>query len=133
MVKLKKTYYIIFSIALVLLIGIIILVVCLTIPQNASENVTGDTKFVYELDLRMNGATASIDAEDNCDMSLDGSVTYSLWKTDHYEYFSNETSDSTYLEESCDVPYIVYKSRCHYRVDSSSGGTDVTTWAEEYD
>lgn len=36
----------------------------------------GDTKFVYELDLRMNGATASIDAEDNCDMSLDGSVTY---------------------------------------------------------
>lgn len=40
----------------------------------------GDTKFVYELDLRMNGATASIDAEDNCDMSLDGSVTYSLWK-----------------------------------------------------
>lgn len=34
----------------------------------------GDTKFVYELDLRMNGATASIDAEDNCDMSLDGSV-----------------------------------------------------------
>ena len=93
----------------------------------------GDTKFVYDLDLRMNGATASIDAEDNCDMSLDGSVTYSLWKTDHYEYFSNETSDSTYLEESCDVPYIVYKSRCHYRVDSSSGGTDVTTWAEEYD
>ena len=42
MVKLKKTYYIIFSIALVLLIGIIILVVCLTIPQNASENVTSE-------------------------------------------------------------------------------------------
>ena len=42
MVKLKKSYYIIFSIALVLLIGIIILVVFLTIPQNASENVTSE-------------------------------------------------------------------------------------------
>ena len=42
MVKVKKSYYIILSIALVLLIGIVLLVIFLTIPQNASKNITSE-------------------------------------------------------------------------------------------
>ena len=56
MVKLKKTYYIIFSIALVLLIGIIILVVCLTIPQNASENVTSEQTHLPQIPIQVKKA-----------------------------------------------------------------------------
>ena len=42
MVKVKKSYYMILSIALVLLIGIVLLVIFLTIPQNASKNITSE-------------------------------------------------------------------------------------------
>ena len=42
MVSLKKVYYIILSISVVLLIGIITLILLITIPHNTPENVTGE-------------------------------------------------------------------------------------------
>ena len=75
MVKLKKTYYIIFSIALVLLIGIIILVVCLTIPKNASENVTSEqTHFTSNPNSSQESTSSHVNSDDITTMTSQSDI-----------------------------------------------------------
>ena len=98
MVKLKKTYYIIFSIALVLLIGIIILVVCLTIPQNATSE---QTHFTSNPNSSQESTSSHVNSDDITTMTSQSDIYTIKEYNGHIGVFLN---DETQPYKEVNVP-----------------------------
>lgn len=91
MVKLKKSYYIILSITSILLIGIVVLVIFLTIPQNASENVASEqTHFTSNHNSSQENTSSHTDNDDITTMASQSDIYTIKAYNGHIGIFLND-------------------------------------------
>lgn len=91
MVKLKKSYYIILSITSILLIGIVVLVIFLTIPQNASENVASEqTHFTSNHNSSQENTSSHTDNDDITTMTSQSDIYTIKAYNGHIGIFLND-------------------------------------------